>query len=81
MNPSALLRPGRTDVRVFLGAATDWQKSQLYMRFFPEADGSEAINFVMSKPQAVSMADFQEELMQRFTKVEEGTLSMRAGDD
>lgn len=78
---AALLRPGRTDVRVFLGAATDWQKSQLYMRFFPEADGLEAINFVMSKPQAVSMADFQEELMQRFTKFAKGTLSMGVGAD
>jgi chaperone BCS1 len=78
---SALLRPGRTDVRVFLGAATDWQKSQLYMRFFPEADGLEAINFVMSKPQAVSMAEFQEELMQRFTKFAKGTLSMSASAD
>ena len=78
---AALLRPGRTDVRVYLGAATDWQKSQLYMRFFPEADGLEAINFVMSKPQAVSMADFQEELMQQFTKSAEGTLSMSAAAD
>src|ERR1035437_1230246 len=78
---AALLRPGRTDVRLFLGAATDWQKSQLYMRFFPEADGLEAINFVMSKPQAVSMADFQEELMQRFTKFAKGTLSMGVGAD
>jgi chaperone BCS1 len=78
---AALLRPGRTDVRVFLGAATDWQKSQLYMRFFPEADGLEAINFVMSKPQATSMAEFQEELMQQFTKFAKGTLSMGAGAD
>ena len=77
---AALLRPGRTDVRVFLGAATDWQKSQLYMRFFPEADGLEAINFVMSNPQAVSMADFQEELMQRFTKFAKH-LSTGAGAD
>jgi chaperone BCS1 len=78
---AALLRPGRTDVRVFLGAATDWQKSQMYMRFFPKSDGLEALNFVMSKPQAVSMADFQEELMQRFTKFADSTLSMGVGAD
>jgi chaperone BCS1 len=60
---AALLRPGRTDVRVHLGAATDWQKAQMYLRFFPEADGSEALSFIMSKPLASSMADFQEEMM------------------
>jgi chaperone BCS1 len=76
---AALLRPGRTDVKVFLGAATDWQKAQLYMRFFPEHDGLAAINFVMSKPQAVSMADFQEELMQVRTKDTDGSMSTAAG--
>ncbi len=76
---AALLRPGRTDVRVFLGAATDWQKAQLYMRFFPEADGLEAINFVMSRPQAVSMADFQEELMQIRTKDTDGLMRTAVG--
>jgi chaperone BCS1 len=62
---AALLRPGRTDVRVHLGEATDWQKAQLYMRFFPEADGTEALDFVMQRPDVKSMADFQEELMQQ----------------
>ena|ERR1700686_2672014 len=61
----ALLRPGRTDVRVHLGEATDWQKAQLYMRFFPNADGTEALNFVMQRPDIKSMAEFQEDLMQQ----------------
>jgi chaperone BCS1 len=61
----ALLRPGRTDMRVYLGPASEWQKAQLYMRFFPKSDGVEALNFIMQKPLAVSMADFQEELMQK----------------
>lgn len=62
---AALLRPGRTDVRVHLGEATDWQKAQLYMRFFPETTGEEALNFVMKRPDIKSMAEFQEELMQQ----------------
>jgi mitochondrial chaperone BCS1 len=59
----ALLRPGRTDVRIHLGDATDWQKTQMYLRFFPEADGAEALRFIMSKPTVTSMASFQEEMM------------------
>jgi chaperone BCS1 len=65
---AALLRPGRTDVRIELGAASDWQKTQLYMRFFPLADGKEALQFVMDRPQLASMAEFQEALMQKHTE-------------
>ncbi len=60
---AALLRPGRTDVRVHLGNATAWQKTQMYLRFFPEADGREALGFILKHPEALSMADFQEEMM------------------
>ena len=31
----ALLRPGRIDFRLFLGAAAEAQKAELYRRFFP----------------------------------------------
>src|SRR5258708_40377969 len=43
---SALLRPGRIDCRLYLGAATDEQKVELYLRFFPLAAECEAYAFV-----------------------------------
>ena len=55
----ALLRPGRIDYRLYLGKATDWQKVELYRRFFPEASEFEAQDFVESSRSAETMAEFQ----------------------
>ena len=55
----ALLRPGRIDYRLFLGNATEEQKIDLYMRFFPHASVSEAREFVETYSSAKTMAEFQ----------------------
>jgi chaperone BCS1 len=55
----ALLRPGRIDYRLFLGEATEWQKTELYRRFFPLASLCEARDFAESHSSATTMADFQ----------------------
>jgi mitochondrial chaperone BCS1 len=55
----ALLRPGRIDVRLFLGKATDQQKVELYQRFFPQASELEAEMFVEDHRTAETMAEFQ----------------------
>ncbi len=55
----ALLRPGRIDVRMFLGKATDRQKVELYRRFFPKVSEREAEMFVEEHREAETMAEFQ----------------------
>jgi chaperone BCS1 len=60
----ALLRPGRTDVKMYIGPATEAQKHDLYKRFFPEDDVISSAQFVQQFPAATSMAEFQELLMQ-----------------
>lgn len=59
----ALLRPGRTDVKMFIGSATEEQKLTLYKRFFPTDDEISATQFSQQFPAATSMAEFQELLM------------------
>jgi chaperone BCS1 len=54
----ALLRPGRIDYKLFLGAASLLQKIELYRRFFPQATDLEARQFVESHF-AETMAEFQ----------------------
>ena len=54
----ALLRPGRIDYKLYLGAATDAQKIELYRRFFPEASESKALA-VIATCTASTMAEFQ----------------------
>ena len=58
----ALLRPGRVDVKEFLGPATKEQKAEMYRRFFPSESEKDASNFVTNNSAAKTMAEFQEAL-------------------
>jgi len=55
----ALLRPSRIDYRLYLGKASDRQKTELYRRFFPEVSEIEAEAFVETCRSAETMAEFQ----------------------
>ena len=57
MDP-ALLRPGRIDYRLYMGEASDWQRVELYRRFFPEATEAEAMEFAQAHS-TETMAEFQ----------------------
>ena len=59
----ALLRPGRIDYRLYLGDATEEQKIDLYLRFFPEAAEVEARQFVQVHDDVKTMAEFQGALL------------------
>lgn len=59
----ALLRPGRIDHRLYLGKATDYQKAELYRRFFPERSKAECEQFVEASRSAETMAEFQGQLL------------------
>ena len=55
----ALLRPGRIDYKLYLGQASDAQKVDLYVRFFPDAPEMEAREFVRTCGRSETMAEFQ----------------------
>jgi chaperone BCS1 len=55
----ALLRPGRIDYKLYMGKASDYQKMELYRRFFPEGPESEAREFVEASRSTETMAEFQ----------------------
>jgi len=55
----ALLRPGRIDYKLYLGLATDEQKVELFLRFFPMAAECEAYAYVEAHPGVKTMAEFQ----------------------
>jgi mitochondrial chaperone BCS1 len=55
----ALLRPGRIDYKLYLGAASEQQKVDLYRRFYPSASELEALAFVEAHGSAKTMAEFQ----------------------
>lgn len=61
----ALLRPGRIDYKLYLGKASEAQKVDLYLRFFPDASESEARRFVRTCDSAETMAEFQGLLLGR----------------
>ena len=56
---AALLRPGRIDYKLYLGRADDRQKIELYQRFFPGAEESDAELFVDTHRSVETMAEFQ----------------------
>ena len=55
----ALLRPGRIDYRLYLGKASDRQKFELYLRFFPHSSEAETRQFIEASRSAETMAEFQ----------------------
>lgn len=58
----ALIRPGRVDVKEYIGAATDYQLEQIYQRFYPDVPIQAARDFVQEirkHDKAVSMAMVQ----------------------
>lgn len=55
----ALLRPGRIDYKLYMGKADESQKVELYKRFFPNADRTEAELFVETNRSVETMAEFQ----------------------
>lgn len=61
----ALLRPGRIDYKLYLGKATNSQKVDLYIRFFPDASETVAWEFVRNCSGIETMAEFQGLLLAR----------------
>ena len=55
----ALLRPGRIDYKLYLGKASEAQKVDLYLRFFPDASEAKAREFVGTWTPVETMAEFQ----------------------
>jgi chaperone BCS1 len=59
----ALIRPGRADVRLYIGDATAMQAGRLFARFFPEAGERGAEFAQLAQGQQFSMATLQDFLM------------------
>ena len=58
----ALIRPGRVDVKEYIGHATSFQLKQMFRRFYPETNSIEAESFaesVQKLNRPVSMAEVQ----------------------
>lgn len=59
---AALIRPGRVDVKEYIGHATGYQLKQMFHRFYPEAPASSSIEFadlIQKLKRPVSMAEVQ----------------------
>jgi mitochondrial chaperone BCS1 len=58
----ALIRPGRVDTRQYIGFATEYQISKMFINFYPEANVTQADEFskqLLSKHKNVSAAQIQ----------------------
>lgn len=55
---AALLRPGRIDYKLYMGEATEFQRIELYRRFFPDAGLAKAREFAEAH-RTETMAQFQ----------------------
>lgn len=42
---AALIRPGRVDLKQYIGYCTDWQLQQMFQRFYPDEAASEGERF------------------------------------
>lgn len=59
---SALIRPGRVDVKQYIGHATDYQASTMFMKFYPNASQQMADDFakkILGISKAISSAQIQ----------------------
>lgn len=65
----ALVRPGRIDVQVEIGAATQYQARELFLRFFPGRNNLAEV-FALSTPPGTSMAQLQEFLVRYMNDAE-----------
>lgn len=62
----ALVRPGRVDVKQHVGHCTQWQLTQMYLRFYPEQPAAEAERFAKAALEAsdhISAAQIQGHFM------------------
>jgi chaperone BCS1 len=73
----ALLRDGRTDVRIEFTAASTDQKRMLYMRFFPNTSEQEMIEFLANNP-TTTIAELQGVLLRERNKQLANTKVMSA---
>lgn len=55
----ALIRPGRADLRIEIGAPDAGQASRMFERFFPKATSSQNLRFIEALPKETSMAAIQ----------------------
>lgn len=59
---SALIRPGRVDLKQYIGNCTDWQLTQMFRRFYPDEPISEGERFAkcaLSAHSEISAAQVQ----------------------
>ena len=45
---AALVRPGRVDLKQYVGHCTPWQLAQMFRRFYPAAPSSDADHFAVT---------------------------------
>uniref|UniRef100_A0AAV2K109 ATPase AAA-type core domain-containing protein n=1 Tax=Knipowitschia caucasica TaxID=637954 RepID=A0AAV2K109_KNICA len=62
----ALVRPGRVDLKQYIGPCSHWQLAQMFGRFYPEAslsDGDRFARDALSLHQEISAAQVQGHLL------------------
>ncbi|XP_030065862.1 mitochondrial chaperone BCS1 [Microcaecilia unicolor] len=69
----ALIRPGRVDVKQYVGHCSHWQLAQMFLRFYPEQPGAAAERFAtvtLASSDRISAAQVQGHFMQHKTDPE-----------